>query len=147
MRIPVNTNERNKRINGKPESSLFSYYGATGQVGYIDDYIFSGKYVLLGEDGAPFLDSSAVKAYIINGKFWVNNHVHILNSYISPEFLCHVLNTIDYAKYVNGSTRLKLTQIDMQKIMLLIPPLNEQKRIVEKIESIFKLIHPPSLNH
>lgn len=66
-RIPVNNRERQKRINGKNESGLFPYYGSTGKVGFIDDYIFNGEYVLLGEDGAPFLDSYINKAYLVKG--------------------------------------------------------------------------------
>lgn len=65
LRKPINSKERNERIAGKPVSELFPYYGATGQVSYIDDYITDGEYVLLGEDGAPFLNSFAEKAYII----------------------------------------------------------------------------------
>ena len=68
LRKPINSKERSARIEGKAESELYPYYGATGQVGLIDDYITDGEYVLLGEDGAPFLNSFAQKAYLINGK-------------------------------------------------------------------------------
>ena len=80
LRKPINSKERQKRINGKTAKELFPYYGATGQVGMIDGYLSDGEYVLLGEDGAPFLDAFASKAYIISGKSWVNNHAHILRS-------------------------------------------------------------------
>jgi type I restriction enzyme S subunit len=78
QRKPINATERSAQIAGKNQDDLYPYYMTTGQVGYIDDYIFDGKYILLGEDGAPFLDKNADKAYIINGKTWVNNHAHIL---------------------------------------------------------------------
>lgn len=137
LRKPINTNERNARIANKQEQDLFPYYGATGQVGMIDDFIIDGHYLLLGEDGAPFLDKYAVKAYAINGKCWVNNHAHILVPKIDFEYLTYFLNYVDYSKYVNGSTRLKLTQADMRSIEILLPPLQEQKRIKVFIQNVF----------
>ena len=71
-RIPINSRERQQRLGNIP------YYGATGQVGTIDDYLFDEELVLLGEDGAPFFDSFKNKAYLINDKSWVNNHAHVL---------------------------------------------------------------------
>ena len=129
FRKPINSAERNARINGKSVSELYPYYGATGKVGYIDDYIFDGDYILLGEDGAPFLDANADKAYIISGKTWVNNHAHILQAKIDLQYLCSVLNAINYKSYVNGTTRLKLTQADMKRITIAVPPLMEQMQI------------------
>ena len=137
FRKPINTNERNARIANKQEKDLFPYYGATGQVGMIDDFIIDGHYLLLGEDGAPFLDKYAVKAYAITGKCWVNNHAHILAPKIDFEYLIYFLNHVDYSKYVNGSTRLKLTQTDMRSIEILLPPLQEQKRIKSFIQNMF----------
>jgi len=78
IRVPVNSTQRNARIAGKPKSDLFPYYGATGQVGFIDGFLFDGEFVLIGEDGAPFLDPLKAKAYIARGRFWVNNHAHII---------------------------------------------------------------------
>ena len=137
LRKPINSKERNERIAGKSVSELFPYYGATGQVGYIDDYITDGEYVLLGEDGAPFLSAFAEKAYIINGKTWVNNHAHILKSHTSNKFLCYYLNSFNFKGYVSGTTRLKLTQASMKQIMVSVPPLEEQHRIVTRIEELF----------
>lgn len=137
LRKPINSKERNERIAGKSVSELFPYYGATGQVGYIDDYITDGEYVLLGEDGAPFLSAFAEKAYIINGKTWVNNHAHILKSHTSNKFLCYYLNSFNFKGYVSGTTRLKLTQASMKQIMVPVPPLEEQHRVVTRIEELF----------
>jgi type I restriction enzyme S subunit len=137
QRIPVNASERTHRTSGKSEETLFPYYGATGKVDYIDSYIFDGEYILLGEDGAPFLDSLKNKAYIVNGKFWVNNHAHILKAKVAHKFLCHYLNQFDYSKYVIGTTRLKLNQASLLNIPVLLPPENEINEIINKIEELF----------
>lgn len=137
LRKPVNSKERAKRIEGKLNKSLFPYYGATGQVGYIDDYLTDGEYVLLGEDGAPFLNPFASKAYIISGKVWVNNHAHILQSKSNNKFLCYYLNYFDYNGYVSGTTRLKLTQAQLKKIKIPDISEDEQQRIVSCIEERF----------
>ena len=110
LRKPINSNERNSRIANKHENELFPYYGATGQVGFIDDYLVDGTFLLLGEDGAPFLDKYAIKSYPIKGKCWVNNHAHILEPLCDFDYLMYYLNHVDYKDYVNGSTRLKLTE-------------------------------------
>lgn len=137
LRKPINSKERSVRIAGKQPSELYPYYGATGQVGYIDGYITDGEYVLLGEDGAPFLNTFAQKAYLISGKAWVNNHAHVLRSKSSNKFLCYYLNYFDYKGYVSGTTRLKLTQSQMQRIKVPKPNVIEQERIVAKIEELF----------
>jgi len=133
-RKPVSSKERANRIGEIP------YYGATGQVGWIDEYLTNEELILLGEDGAPFLDILKTKAYIINGKSWVNNHAHILKSFmghIGNLYLMYYLNNFDYRKYVSGTTRLKLTQGKMQNIPVPYPPLSEQHRLVARIESLF----------
>ena len=134
LRVPVNAKERSKRIGNIP------YYGATGQTGWIDNYLTNEQLVLLGEDGAPFLDIFKDKAYIIDGKAWINNHVHILKSYfgdIGNRYLKYYLNNFDFKDYVSGTTRLKLTQSKMKSIPIPLPPLDEQQRIVDIIENLF----------
>ncbi len=136
-RIPLNNSERSQRIIGRSADDLYPYYGATGQVGVIDDFIFEGEHILLGEDGAPFLDPFKVKSYLVDGKFWVNNHAHILKSAVPNKFLCHYLNQIDYSDYVTGTTRMKLTQNALKRIPVFVAPIAEQRRIVAKIEELF----------
>lgn len=92
---------------------------------------------MLGEDGAPFLDAFSKKAYIISGKTWVNNHAHVLKSKTNNKFLCYYLNSFNYKGYVSGTTRLKLTQAEMKRIPVPVPPLSEQERIVARIEELF----------
>ena len=137
QRVPINAKERQTRISGKPESELYPYYGATGQVGWIDDYLFDEELVLLGEDGAPFFDFSKDIAYLIKDKSWVNNHAHVLKAkteVTSNQLLCHYLNTFDYHGYLTGTTRLKLNQSAMRKIPVPLPPLTEQEQIVSELE-------------
>lgn len=98
-RKPINSYDRKNRVLGKSKDELYPYYGATGQIGFIDDFLFNGEYILLGEDAAPFLDKKAQKAYMIKGKSWVNNHAHILQSLVFPEYLTNCLNSIDYFDY------------------------------------------------
>jgi type I restriction enzyme S subunit len=104
----------------------------------IDDYLFDGDYVLLAEDGGHFDDRRRGVAYRANGKFWVNNHAHIVGPLggMEASFLVLLLNSIDWMPYVSGTTRLKLTQGKMAEATLPIPPLNEQQRIVAKIEEL-----------
>ena len=139
LRKPINSAERNNRISGKSENELFPYYGATGQVGWIDNYITDGEYILIGEDGAPFLDIFKDKAYKITGKTWVNNHAHILkgkDNLVQNAYALYYLNSIKYNDFVNGTTRLKLTKSNLVEIPFIIPPLPEQQAIVTKIEEL-----------
>lgn len=131
QRIPVNQAQRTNRPGNVP------YYGATGQVGWINDHLFDEELLLLGEDGAPFLQGKRPKAYMIKGKSWVNNHAHVLRSLgDTPSlFWKHQLDQVDYHDYVTGTTRLKLPQAPMRRIPLLVPPLPEQWRIVDALES------------
>ena len=139
-RKPVNSYDRKNRVLGKSKDELYPYYGATGQIGFIDDFLFNGEYILLGEDAAPFLDKKAQKAYMIKGKSWVNNHAHILQSLVFPEYLTNCLNSIDYFNYVYGTTRLKLTQENMNRILVPVPSIKEQRKIAQAINNLFVLI-------
>jgi type I restriction enzyme S subunit len=128
-RVPVNAEERARR------PGVIPYYGATGQVGWIDDHLFDEELVLLGEDGAPFLDPSKPKAYVVSGRSWVNNHAHVLRGReVSNRLLAHQLNVLDFHGAVSGTTRLKLPQGPMRSLMLVVPPRAEQDRIVAAIE-------------
>jgi type I restriction enzyme S subunit len=133
QRVPVNSNERAKRLGTVP------YYGATGLVGYIDDFLFNEELLLIGEDGAPFLDKSKPIAYLIQGKSWVNNHAHILRAkpgVTSNQYLKYFFDSFNFSGYVNGTTRLKLTQAAMTHIPVRLSPLGEQRRIVVKLEQL-----------
>jgi len=137
MRKPINATEREDRQGKIP------YYGANGQTGWIDEYIFNEELVLLGEDAIDFADPSARKAYLIQGPSWVNNHAHVLRAdktIINSYFLMESLNKVDYSQYVSFGTRSKLTQASMNGIKLLIPPMKIQEKFVDLLENFDKVI-------
>lgn len=130
-RVPVNAKERERRVGTVP------YYGATGQVGWIDDYLFDEELILLGEDGVDFLNPLKPKAYAIRGKSWVNNHAHVLRArpdMIDRRYLLIQLNATNYFGLANGTTRLKLTKSAMSRISIPLPPIHEQLAIVSEVE-------------
>lgn len=139
IRKPINATERKQRL--KKSNLRYAYYGATGQIGYIDNFLFDFEAILLGEDGAPFLEPFKNKAYIVSGKYWVNNHAHILmakDNISINKFVCYFLNTVDYMPYVSGTTRLKLNQFSMKQIKIPISPIETQKEIVSILDKSFK---------
>lgn len=129
-RVPVKASDRAARSGSVP------YYGATGQAGWIDEPLFNEPLVLLGEDGAPFLDPYKPKAYLIDGPAWVNNHAHVLRARtgLDRRFLRYYLDYFDYRGFANGTTRLKLTQAAMRGIPVPTPPVEVQSCLVDIIE-------------
>ena len=125
QRIPLNAAQRFDRLGDIP------YWGANSIVDYVDESLFDEDLVLLGEDGAPFFEPSKPVAFFSQGKVWPNNHVHVLRPVIrgTGKFIAHVLNVTDYAHFIDGSTRDKLTQGSMKDIPIPQPPLPEQSAI------------------
>ena len=113
------------------------YWGANSIIDHVNDWIFDEPLVLVGEDGAPFFDPNRNVAFFTEGKIWPNNHIHVLrcNNLASPRFLAHVLNCVDYATFISGSTRDKLTQQAMGNIPVQIPPFTEQNAIVDSLDA------------
>jgi type I restriction enzyme S subunit len=109
----------------------FPYYGASGIADYIDDYVFDGTYLLLSEDGDNLRTQNTPIAFLAEGKFWVNNHAHVLQGKDGnlTNYICYALQIADIKSYISGSTRPKITQADMRRIQLNLPPLPEQKAI------------------
>ncbi|MCA6369497.1 MAG: restriction endonuclease subunit S [Cytophagales bacterium] len=130
-RIPLS---RDVRATRKGE---YRYYGATEVVDHIDDYIFDGVYLLIGEDGANLLTKSRPLAFIAEGKFWVNNHAHVLQAKenLVLKYLLNYFNSINLGQYVTGSAQPKLTQANLNKIPVPIPIIEEQQLIIQEIES------------
>jgi len=113
------------------------YCGATGVIDFINDFIFDGEYVLIAEDGGKFQRFEET-AYIMNGKFWANNHVHIVRGKNSLEnlFLKYFISFEDISYYISGSTREKLNQQLLKSILIPLPPLTEQQCIAEILSQI-----------
>ena len=134
------------RIKGK-----YPYYGASGIIDYINDYLFDENLVLLSEDGANIIDRNYPVCFIATGKYWVNNHAHVLKvkAGIIDKFICESLERLDYTKFNTGTAQPKLNQDICQKIMITIPNEDEQKCISEFLDRINNIItlHQRKLNH
>lgn len=128
-RVPLSGEDRSYR------QGVFPYWGANGIVDHIDSFIFDEPLVLLGEDGAPFFDRAKNVAFVATGRYWVNNHIHVLRPQnIEPRFLAYLLNCTDYSPFINGSTRDKLTQGQMKSIPIPYPPPDEQRAIADFLD-------------
>ena len=114
----------------------YPYYGASGIVDYVDNYIFDGDFLLVSEDGANLVARKTPIAFSISGKNWVNNHAHVLkfNTYIERKFVEYYLNNLDISEYVSGAAQPKLNQNNLNRIPIPIPPLSVQSRIVEILD-------------
>ncbi len=131
QRVPLNSEQRSDIKGNIP------YWGSGGVVDYIEKYIFDEPLILLGEDGAPFFERDRPVAYDIDGKSWVNNHIHVLKplSNYPMKWFVHVLNCVEYRLYIDGSTRDKLTQDSMKGIVVVLPTcLDEAVTIVAHLD-------------
>lgn len=134
-RIPVSREHRHTR------QGPYDYYGASGVIDCIDNYLFDKPLLLIGEDGANLLNRSTPIAFIASGKYWVNNHAHVIDG-ISLDFLLYLelfVNATDLGPYVTGTAQPKMNQAKMNSIPVSLPPLAEQKRIVEKVDQLMAL--------
>lgn len=128
-------------------SGRFPYYGASGIVDYVDDYLFDGDYLLVSEDGANLLTRSTPIAFSVSGKVWVNNHAHVLefNSYATRRLVEAYLNQISLGRYLSVAAQPKLTQRSLSRIPVPIPPQPEQERIVAILDRFDALVNDPSV--
>ena len=127
-RVPIDASLR--------KSGIYPYWGAGRIMDYVDDYIFDERLVLLGEDGAPFFDDFRPVSHLIDGKIWVNNHIHVLRTKdnVVDSYLVHALNSVDYHEYINGSILNKLTQSNMNRIKIPLPSYIEQQAIADYLD-------------
>ena len=131
-RDPVKSSER--------EGGNIPYYGATGQIDSVADYLFDEKLVLIGEDGADWSDF-ANTAYIIEGKSWVNNHAHVLQcEEVDDEYLKEAINLMNLNYAIVGTNRGKLNKGTLMNLDILYPPLPEQRRIAEILSTVDEAI-------
>ena len=136
-RVPLSLAIRKKQTN-----KIYDYYGAAGVIDKVDGYLFSERLLLIGEDGANLLSRSKDNAFFAEGQYWVNNHAHVLDcseKYIL-DFVAFVINSMSLEKYVTGSAQPKLTQDNLNKIIISLPPKEEQRRIINAVERWFTLI-------
>lgn len=131
-RIPLSKKERENR------KRIYDYYGASGVIDKVDDFLFDGEYLLIGEDGANLVARSTPIAFIARGKFWVNNHAHVLEclSITSIDYLSTFINAIDLKPFVTGGFQPKLSQGNLNIIPISVPPYEEQKAIVSKVKQL-----------
>lgn len=136
QRKPIESKERANR------KGIYPYYGASGIIDYIDDYLFDGEYILLGEDGANIINRNSRLAFIATGKYWVNNHAHIMkaNADNLNYFICEYLESLDYSKICAGSAQPKLTQDVIRNLIIKAPCKAEQQKIADCLSSIDSLI-------
>jgi type I restriction enzyme S subunit len=111
---------------------LYDYYGASGVIDKVERYLFDDELLLIAEDGANLVLRNLPLAIIARGKFWVNNHAHLLN----PKrgnlvFLAEAMETLNYLPWISGAAQPKLTQDRLLSISIAVPPLKEQDAIVE----------------
>ena len=133
-RIPVKGLDRSK--------GPYPYYGASGIVDWVDNFIFDGEYLLVAEDGENLRSRKTPIAFIAKGKFWVNNHAHILqgNEKSNTKFLCYALESKNISGYITGTTIPKLSRGNLDEILVSVPSLKEQKAIVDIIDTLDRKI-------
>jgi type I restriction enzyme S subunit len=131
-RRPVKSSDRAIR-QGK-----YPYYGASGIIDHVDDYLFDETSLLIGEDGANLLARATPIAFLAHGKYWVNNHAHVVtsNGKADLHYLCALLNLRDLSDYVTGSAQPKLNQANMNRVPIPVPPLPLQKEFAQRVTAI-----------
>ena len=143
--ITINRDSERKPISSSQRTGvekIYDYYGASGKIDKIDKYIFCERLLLIGEDGANLMTRSKPIAFFAEGLYWVNNHAHCIDSpdKLLLEYLCFYINAISLEKYVTGSAQPKMTQDNMNSILIPLPPYNEQKRLSQHLDEIMAMV-------
>jgi type I restriction enzyme S subunit len=131
-RIPLKQADRDQR------HGEYRYYGASGVIDHVDDFIFDGDFILLGEDGENVVSRQLPLAFRVRGQFWVNNHAHVFSPLPDNDirFLTHLLEHTNYSSVVIGSAQPKLTQAGLGRLRFAVPPFDEQVRIADTLETV-----------
>jgi len=131
-RIPIKAELRQKM------KGIYPYYGAQGIIDYVNDYIFDGKYMLVAEDGENLKSRTNDIAFIVGGKFLVNNHAHILtcNKRSNMEFMKYYLNFTSIYKYLTGMAQPKLNREKLESIQIALPDRHEQQKIASILSTV-----------
>ena len=130
QRVPIKDGDRGK-MQGK-----YPYYGASGIIDYVNDYLFDDDLILLGEDGANILTRSTPLAFLVSGKVWVNNHAHVLKTSTNHNryYICNYLESLSYDKYNTGTAQPKLNREICENIPILLPNIYEQNKIADILQ-------------
>ena len=134
-RVPVSSSDREKR------DKIYDYYGASGVIDKIDGFLFDKTLLLIGEDGANLLNRSTPIAFLANGKYWVNNHAHVIDATEEGflDYLVLFINAISLEPYVTGTAQPKMNQAKLNSIPVALPPLEEQTHIITRVEELRQL--------
>lgn len=126
----------------------YPYYGATGVLDYVKNYIFDEKLILIGEDGAKW-GSGENTAFAVDGRYWVNNHAHVIRPHrntVLDNWIIYFLNTNDLSKYITGLTVAKLNQEKLKGIEIPLPVIAEQKRLLKILNEALEKIEKAKEN-
>jgi type I restriction enzyme, S subunit len=134
MRIPVRQSDR--------KAGIYPYYGASGIADYVDSYLFDGDYLLVAEDGENLATKKLPIAFIASGKFWVNNHAHVLKNKKGSNIIFYekFISSMDIQDYLTGTTRPKLNKGLLMSMLLPLPSEEEQNEIAEILDAIDRKI-------
>ena len=135
-RIPLSVSERSNL------NKIYDYYGASGVIDKVDRYLFDKPLLLIGEDGANLINRSTPIAFIAMGRYWVNNHAHVIDfiSYDLMRYVSNFINAISLVDYITGTAQPKMNQEKMNSILIAVPPIQEQVRINDRIISISSIV-------
>ena len=144
--ITINRDSERKPISSSQRTDvakIYDYYGASGKIDKIDKYIFNERLLLIGEDGANLVTRSKPIAFFAEGQYWVNNHAHCIDATdkFILEYLCFYINAISLEKYVTGSAQPKMTQDNMNSILIPLPPYSEQKRMSQRLNEVMYTVN------
>ena len=143
--LVVNRDAERKPLSSEQRTNLnkkYDYYGASGIIDMVDDYIFDKRLLLIGEDGANLLTRSKPIAFFAEGHYWVNNHAHVLDSTESSnlDYLALYINAIPLHPFVTGTAQPKMNQEKMNSILVAVPPQSEQLQITQKVSLLMTIL-------
>ena len=143
--VSLNFDRLRKPLSGQVRSTMqgvYPYYGAAKILDYINDYIFDGRYLLIGEDGSVITKDGKPVLQLVTGKFWVNNHTHVIQgkSPISTNFLYLFMSNLPILNYITGAAQPKINQENLNRIPIISPPETLLKRFDQMIVSNFENI-------
>ena len=136
-RIPLSVSQRQNL------DKIHDYYGASGVIDKVDKYLFDKDLLLIGEDGANLINRSTPIAFVASGKYWVNNHAHVLDvcEGMRLYYIALFINAISLVDYVTGTAQPKMNQEKMNSILVAVPPKDEQTRIINRFSIIEPLVN------